>query len=310
MIQETLNAALEYARPYIKDGKIADYIPELTKTDPNYLGACVIDVKGNKYVAGDYTQQFTIQSISKTMTFLYALNKLGHKEVFKHVGMEATGDAFNSIIRLEQNNGKPFNPMINAGAIAISALLEHNGVTFEEFLSFVRKICHRDNITINEGVYLSESLTGDRNRALAYIQKACGNIDGDVPSALDFYFRTCSISCNCEDLAYYSSLLANGGKDVITGEQILNPTHVKVVKTIMVTCGLYDGSGGFAMRVGMPGKSGVGGGIIASCEKTLGIAAFSPALDVNGNSCGAYKIMSYMSEKLGLHYFSEIERKI
>lgn len=304
MIQQKLEEAMAYARPFMKDGHVATYIPELAKGDAAQLGACVATVKGEVYHAGDWQQEFTIQSISKTMSLIMALQAAGYDHVFSKVGVEPTGDAFNSIVKLETRTVNPLNPMINAGAIAVASCCAGAGKSFEDFLSLSRRLCKRDTISLNEAVYLSEKHAGDRNRSMAYLMQNDGVLDCPAEDALDIYFKMCSVNVTTQDLANYALLLANNGVDVATGEQVVDSWIVRIVKTLMVTCGMYDGSGEFAMKVGIPAKSGVGGGIVASVERTMGIAAFSPGLDEKGNSIGAYRVLEYMSHHLGLHYFS------
>ena len=302
-IQRVLDEAVEQARPSLKQGKVATYIPELSKGNPEHLGACIATTTGYIYGSGDWKEEFTVQSISKTMILILALQNLGYEKVFNTVGVEPTGDAFNSLVKLETKNKKPLNPMINAGAIAVVSLCVEAGIQFDEFLDFVRLICKRDSISLNEAVYLSEKHAGDRNRSMAYLMHGDGIVVPDVDDVLDFYFKMCSISINAEDLANFGLLLANGGVDIHSGDKVISSRYVRVVKTLMITCGLYDGSGEYAIRVGMPGKSGVGGGIMSTVERQMGIGAFGPALDPKGNSIGAYYIMEYLSQKLSLNYF-------
>ena len=310
MIQQVLDRAMDYARPFMREGKVATYIPELAKGDPTQLGACIMTTRGSVYHAGDWRQEFTVQSISKTMSLIMALQTVGFEHVFSRVGVEPTGDAFNSLTKLETKTPHPLNPMINAGAIVVASCCVGAGKTFDEFLHRVRRLCGRDSIRLNEAVYLSEKHAGNRNRSMAYLMQSDNVLDCEVEDALDFYFRMCSVSVTTEDLANYALVLANNGVDIRTGEQVAEDWIVRIVKTLMVTCGLYDGSGEFAMRVGMPAKSGVGGGIMATVERKMGVAAFSPGLDPKGNSIGAYHVLEYLSHSLGLHYFSGTDCKI
>ena len=303
-IPQAIEEAMEYARPYLSEGKVATYIPELAHGDPTQLGVCVMTPEGGVYSAGDWQQPFTIQSISKTIGLIFALQTVGYDKVFSKVGVEPTGDAFNSIVKLETRTVRPLNPMINAGAIATASCCMCLDDPFDAFLNLTRRLCGRDTIELDEAVYLSEKKSGMRNRSMAYLMQSDNVLECDAELALDLYFRMCSVSVTTEDLARYAMLLANDGINPATGERLVESRHVRVVKTLMVTCGMYDGSGEFAIRVGIPAKSGVGGGIMACVENRMGIAAFGPALDPKGNSVGAYRILEYLSQALNLHYFA------
>lgn len=302
-IDVVLNNALEYSRKYINEGKVATYIPELAKVDKQMLGASIVTTDGKRYHAGDWQQEFTIQSISKTISLIFALEHLGPEIIFSKVGMEPSGDPFNSMAKLELKSECPCNPLINAGAIAVAGLIADK-YKFEDFLKLVRSLCGRDSIEVDENVYRSEDESGMLNRSMAYMMESNGVLQTNVEETLKLYFRMCSIKVNTHDLANYGSILANGGVDPNSGIRLINKSVLKIVKSLMVTCGMYDGSGEFAIRVGMPAKSGVGGGIVASAENKMGISVFGPALDPHGNSTGGYHILEYLSKKLGLHYFS------
>ena len=223
--------------------------------------------------------------------------------VFSKVGMEPSGDPFNSIMKLETNDTKkPCNPMINAGAIATTALIKGDSLQEKEerMLAFFRKLAKNDTLQINQSVYESEKLTGDRNRAMGYLLKNDGFIDGNVEEVLDLYFKQCSIEVNTIDLARIGLLFANYGIDIETGERVISENISRMVKTFMVTCGMYDASGEFALKVGVPAKSGVGGGIMASVPRRMGIGVFGPALDKKGNSIGGLNILEDLSRKLEL----------
>lgn len=302
-IGEVLNDALEYSRRYISEGNVATYIPELAKVDKYMLGASIVTIDGRKYHVGDWQQEFTIQSISKTISLIFALEHLGPELVFSKVGMEPSGDPFNSIFKLELKNKFPSNPFINAGAIAVTGLIVDK-YEIEDYIAFARTLCGRDSIDMDENVYMSENETGMMNRSMAYLMKNSGVIETDVEKTLKFYFRMCSLKVNTSDLANYASILANGGVEIKSGIQLIERNILRIVKSLMVTCGMYDGSGEFAIRVGMPAKSGVGGGILASADNKMGISVFGPSLDAQGNSMGGYHILEYLSNELGLHYFS------
>lgn len=305
-MQALLDELVEQFKRCTTNGKVANYIPELGKTDPSLLGVSLLDRDGQMYHSGDYQQLFTMQSISKPIVLLLALMDTGEERVFSKVGKEPTGDPFNSIVRLETfNEHKPLNPMINAGAISVSGLV--TGKNADEkvarILAFIQKIAHNPSISINQDVYQSELKTGHRNRSMAYFLKDFGNIEGDVDETLDVYFKQCSIEVTTMDLAYIGALLANNGKDIITGEQIFPIRFGHIVKSYMATCGMYDGSGEFAINVGIPAKSGVGGGIMCSVLNRMGIGVFGPALDRKGNSYAGLKILESLSSKLDLSIY-------
>lgn len=291
---------------YTRRGKVATYIPELAKANPDDLGVCLVTLDGQEYFAGDYNKKFTMQSISKILTLILSLMDNGEEKVFENVGMEPTGDSFNSIVNLELKNiHKPFNPMINAGAIATTSLLagDTGDEKIERILDLARKLSGNENIEINEDVYLSEKLTGDRNRSIAYFMKSCNVIEGSVEDILDVYFKQCSMEVTCRDIANIGCVLANDGASPKTGEKIV-PKHIcRITKTLMSTCGLYDASGEFAVHIGIPAKSGVGGGIIAAVPRRMGIGVYGPSLDEKGNSIAGIQILRELSEKLDLDIY-------
>jgi glutaminase len=304
-MQKVLNESLEYARSYIHTGKVISYIPELAAGDPQQLGACIMTTDGPCFRAGDWQHQFTMQSIAKTISLILALKLAGEEEVFSRIGVEPTGDAFNSIIKLETRTHSPINPMVNAGAIAVAGCcVEYADDAYEEFLDLTRKLCGNQKICIDQKVYLSEKQAGMRNRSMAYLLLDEGVLKCEAEKAVDFYFKTCATLANTNDLAHYAMLLAANGKNSLSGEVLAEDWMIRIVKTLMLTCGMYDGSGEFAIKTGMPGKSGVGGGIIACAENRMGIATFGPALNHKGNSVGGLIILEQLSKKLGLHMFS------
>ena len=270
------------------------------------LGICIIDKDNKIYTAGNYNTKFTIQSISKPIVLAMALMDNDWTTVFSKVGMEPSGDPFNSIMKLETNDTKkPSNPMINAGAIVTTSLIKGSSLEEKEerMLQFFRRLANNDSIGINYEVYKSEKLTGDRNRAMAYLLKNDGFIDGDVEEVLDLYFKQCSIEIDCVDLARIGINLAMYGIDIESKERLISEKVSRMVKTFMVTCGMYDASGEFAIRVGIPAKSGVGGGIMASVPDIMGIGVYGPALDKKGNSIAGVKVLEDLSEKLELNIF-------
>ena len=302
-IQEIVDHTYEKYRG-VNDGAVATYIPELGKANPDDFGICVVTVDGDVFSAGDCAQEFTIQSICKPFAFQLALEELGRDVTLKHVGVEPTGDAFNSI-ELEPKTMRPFNPMINAGAIAVASLIKgsspESGVR-----GFVEKmqIAAGRSLRIDEAVLASETTTGNRNRAMAYLMLNCGIIDEGIDHTLYQYFSQCSLLVNCRDLANMAVTLANMGTNPVTNEgAFVDFQYIKDVLTVMFTCGLYDYAGGWAYEVGVPAKSGVGGGIIAVVNRQLGVAVYSPRLDAQGNSVRGIMACKELASHLGLHAF-------
>jgi len=305
-MKRILENIIENNRKWTKEGELASYIPELTRADKDALGICVTTLDGDEFYAGDYKTKFTIQSVSKVITLMLSILDNGKDYVFSKVGMEPTESAFNSIINLETNTlRKPLNPMINAGAITIVSLLsgENSNDKFNRILKFTRKITGNDSLNINEQVYNSEKATGNRNRALAYFMKSLDIIEGDVEEILDVYFKQCSIEVTCTDIARIGAMLANDGVLPWNNERVISREATRLVKTIMVTCGMYDASGKFAVHIGIPAKSGVGGGIMAAVPRRMGIGVVGPALDEKGNSIGGIKVLEELSRELDLSIF-------
>ncbi|WP_031515021.1 glutaminase A [Desulfofalx alkaliphila] len=303
-MKELLEKILEENRHWTKKGKVATYIPALAKADPKILGITVIDIDGKAVTVGDCDTKFTLQSISKPLALMLALMDKGTDEVFSKVGMEPTGDPFNSIIKLETlRTGKPLNPMINAGAIATTALIEgqSGGEKIERLLEFVRLLAGNKDIRVNEEVYRSEQETGDRNRAMAYFMKDLGVLEADVDQILEVYFRQCAIEVTCSDIAHMARCLANKGN--IAGKQIIPHEIVRLTNTFMVTCGMYNASGEFAIKVGIPAKSGVSGGIMALVPGKMGIGIIGPALNKIGNSIAGVHMLEDLSRALDLSIF-------
>ncbi|PTX58330.1 L-glutaminase [Melghirimyces profundicolus] len=303
-MQSFLKELVEKHRPFTREGKLADYIPQLAKQNPSALGVSVRTCEGGVYSAGDCPIEFTLQSISKVITLILALMDRGEEEVFDHVGMEPTGNPFNSIYDLEVNSpGKPLNPMINAGALVVSSLIEGSTVEerLERILTLVRDMAENPDIGVDEAVYHSERVTGYRNRSMAYFLKEFGIVD-DVESTLELYFKHCSISVTCDDLARMGLCLARYGEDE-KGRQVVPRPIARLVKTFMVTCGMYNASGEFAIKVGIPAKSGVSGGILASVPERMGIGVFGPALDEKGNSHAGVRLLKDLSREWNLSIF-------
>jgi len=302
-ILQVLNETLALGRKDIPLGEVADYIPELGKADKNALGIALAGKSGNIYTAGDAESRFTIQSISKVISLCVALESCGYDAVFDRVGMEPSGEAFNSIVELDLVSGKPYNPMINSGALAIVDLLLDK-YTFTELLEISRTLCRDDGVRMDERVYTSEMENCSRNRAICWLLKSKGIIENDVDEILKLYTAMCSLSVTACSLANLGLILANDGVDAITGERYLNSSTVRVVKTIMLTCGMYDGSGQFAVEVGLPTKSGVGGGLLSIVDKVMGIGIYGPSLDKKGNCIAGGAMLKCLSSEFGLHIFT------
>ncbi|MEO0536158.1 MAG: glutaminase A [Cyanobacteria bacterium P01_A01_bin.123] len=288
----------------LDEGHVASYIPELAKADPNWFGISIITTDGEVFEVGDVAQNFTIQSISKVFAYGLALEDHGQDELFEKVGVEPTGDPFNSLIRLDEDSKRPYNPMINAGAIATSSLI--NGTDPTDKLNrllamFERYLGHE--VFIDMSTFMSEYSTGHRNRAMAHLMLNFGMIDQNIDAALTLYFQQCAAMVTCHDLAVMAATLANQGKQPITHKQAVNPDYVRDILSIMYTCGMYNRAGEWAYRVGIPAKSGVSGGIIAVVPGKAGIATFSPPIDANGNSVRGLKVFEELSRKYGLHLF-------
>jgi glutaminase len=301
-IQEILDATYEKFRR-VDDGAVATYIPELGKADPLKFAICLVTRDGHVFRAGDCDHEFTIQSMCKPLAFLMALEQYGPEETQRYVGVEPSGDAFNSI-ELDPKTGRPFNPMVNAGAIAISSLVRKG--SFEEgvneWLSTMSAAAGRQ-LRIDESVLHSETLTGDRNRAIAYLLRNFGILDEKVNETLQQYFAQCSTLVNCKDMAIIAATLANMGINPITGERVFGFEFIKYVLSVMLTCGLYDYAGSWAYEVGLPAKSGVSGGIFGVVNRQLGISVYSPKLDAQGNSVRGILACKELANHFGLHAF-------
>ncbi len=305
-ILSVVQQAMREARFEIQKGKVATYIPELGRVNPNQLGIVILPVGGGAISLGDYQTRFTIQSISKVFSLGAALELYGADRVFQRVGAEPTGEAFNSLIELEQNSGKPFNPLVNSGAIAIVDMICQD-ISFDKMVEFYRDICDDAEITLNQEVYESEIKTCARNRAIAYLLESKGILTGSVENTIDFYTRLCSLNVTAESLAKVARLLADDGVDHETGDRHMSSETARILKTLMLTCGMYDGSGSFAVKVGIPTKSGVGGGLLAVSDKRAGIGIFGPALDEQGNSIAGCELLRLISKKLKLNLFYDPE---
>ncbi len=302
-MQKILDEAVCNGRQMTDLGKTASYIPELGKVNRDYLGVCVYTKDGKCHKSGDADVRFTIQSISKVISLAVALECCGFEEVFDRVGMEPSGDSFDSLVKLDLTSDYPSNPMINSGAIAIASHLVSK-VSFEEMLTFTKRLCLDEEIILDEKVYHSEMSHISRNKAIAYLLESKGILVNGVEESLDFYVKMCSLSVTAASLAGFALVLASDGVHPVSGERLLHSHVVQTVKTIMLTCGMYDGSGKFAVEVGVPSKSGVGGGILSVVDKRMGIGIFGPSLDEKGNSVAGQYILRELSAKMKLHMFA------
>lgn len=285
----------------VMDGHLADYIPELAKADPHHFGICIATRDGHVYEVGDTRHSFTIQSVSKALAYGLALEDRGEEHILSRIGVEPSGEAFNAI-SLKEGTGAPFNPMINAGAIATCGqILPKDGKSrIERILAYLSSFAGRE-LDIDESIYRSESETGHRNRAIGWLLRNFGIVDEDPHETLETYFQQCSIRVNCRDLALMGATLANQGVQPLTRKRVIPSEYVDNVLGVMATCGMYDWSGEWIYRVGLPAKSGVGGGILAVLPGQLGIGVYSPLLDPQGNSLRGIRVCMDLSHELALH---------
>ena len=304
-MKKILNEILENCRKYTEDGNVANYIPELAKADINDFAISIMSDEG-LFSVGESDRMFTMQSVVKPVILLLALMDNGVESVRNLVGAESTGkpfDAFNYSDQALKN--EHINPMINTGAIALCSLLkgENYDEKFGRLLNLVRKLAQNPKLQVDENVYLSEKLTGNKNRALAYMLKAYGMLKDDVETVVDCYFKACSILVNCEDLSRIANVFAHHGFNPVTGVQLFSKEFARYVNATLTTCGMYDGSGRFALNVGFPAKSGVGGGIMGVIPNKMGIGVFAPSLDKHGNSVAGVQLLIRLSEALDLSIY-------
>ena len=301
--QQILNEIYTEVQPLFGQGKVADYIPALKNVDPRKFGIAICMINGEEIHFGDATELFSIQSISKLFTLSMAVAVLGDK-VWKRVGQEPSGNAFNSLVQLEYEKGIPRNPFINAGALVVTDILLSNYKDPKgDYLNFLRKISLNDSIRYDPVVAASEKQHGYRNAALVNFIKSHNNIHNEVDAVLDHYFHQCAVAMNCVDLAKAMLYFANHGIVPSTGERLLTVSKAKRLNAVMMTCGFYDQAGEFAFRVGLPGKSGVGGGIVAVIPGKLSIAVWSPELNAKGNSVIGMKALELFTTKTGISVF-------
>jgi len=292
--------------PFLNEGKVADYIPALAQTNPNQFAMSITLLDGTTYDVGTCDTKFSIQSISKVFAFTKALSIYDSK-LYKRVGKEPSGNPFNSLVQLEYENGIPRNPFINAGAIVVTdALMSYykdDAKTMNEILKFIHETSDNTNISYDRKIWKSEYKYRHRNAALANLMKSFDNIDGEVKDVVKNYFQNCSIMMNTKELSRAMLFLSNHGVDPLSNKVFLSPSQAKRINAVMLTCGHYDASGDFAFRVGLPGKSGVGGGIVAIVPNMMSIAVFSPRLNSWGNSLSGTKALELFTTKTGLSIF-------
>lgn len=298
-----LEAVLDQVRPLVHQGKVADYIPALADVAADNLGIAVCLRDGTVFQAGDAETRFSIQSISKVLSLSVALTRYDDAEIWQRVGKEPSGQPFNSLVQLELEQGKPRNPFINAGALVICDLLETRlTAPRQRMLEIIRQLSQQPDIQYDRHVARSEYEHSARNAAIAWLMKSFGNFNNDVTSVMQTYFHYCSLSMNCIELARSFIYLANQGK-TLEGSALITSRQARQINALMITSGMYDGAGEFAWRVGMPAKSGVGGGIIAVIPGEMSIAVWSPGLDNAGNSLAGTAALECLTDKLGRSIF-------
>lgn len=303
---DELNALIAEAKTYTPYGKVADYIPALGKVNPHDLSMAIYYPDGRCVSAGDIDKKITLQSISKVISLAFVLMDCGEDYVFERVGMEPTGDPFNSIAKLEKMApNKPLNPMINAGALVVTHMIKGNNVEerFFRLLQFVKELTNDSSVTYSEEVASSELESAYLNRALCYFLKQHRLMNEDVEDLMNLYTKQCAIEMNCLDLARIGVVFAMDGMDPETGKQIIPKDVARICKTFMVTCGMYNASGEFAIKIGIPAKSGVSGGIMGAVPGRFGIGIFGPALDDKGNSIAGIKLLELLSKYYRLSMF-------
>lgn len=306
-MKKALDGFLQKNKERTNQGKLPDYIPALNKKDnKNDLGLCIIDRKGSFIGCGDYQKKFTIQSISKVLTLMLAIKDQGLEVVFNKVGYEGTDDPFNTFTKLDlSQDSKPANPMINSGALVITSLIKGQGdAKVKRILDFIRRITKNPNLDYNKEIYLSELETNDRNRAIAYLLKSKNLIEGDIQDTMDVYCKQCAIEVNTIDLANIGQFISSGCMGLLENETH-NQKITQIIKGILLGCGMYDYSTEYSINVGIPSKSGVGGGIMGVLPNGEGIGVYGPSLDSYGNSIGGIELLKDISQKYHYNIFSK-----
>ena len=308
--QSVIDRIRDEVRELWGQGRVADYIPALEKVNPRQFGMAVATLDRQEYSTGDAQVCFSIQSISKVFTLAMVTRHVGD-DIWDAVGREPSGNPFNSLVQLEYEQGKPRNPFINAGALVVTdrliSLYPHPKSLYphpkDAMLEFVRSLCGNDDIYYDKEIARSERLNADRNMSLAYLMKSFGNIRNDVDTLLDVYCHQCAISMSCVDLARAFLFLSNRGVNPFSGKQVLSVSQAKRLGALMLTCGFYDESGDFAFRAGLPGKSGVGGGIAAYIPGNLAVTVWSPELNRHGNSLAGMAALEHFTTDIGNSIF-------
>ena len=283
-----------------------EYVPpELAGDAPAKFGISLCTLDGELHSAGDHAEPFALQSLSKVFVYALALEDHGRDHVLEHVGVEPSGDAFSSI-EFDERNNRPYNPMVNAGALVTTDLVsgKDSAEKLERILALLRLYAGNDSLEVDWHTFEREMQTADHNRATAYLMRSQGMLSGDVESILALYLQQCSVTVSCRDLAVMAATLANGCVNPVTGKRVLSRDRVRDVLTVMYTCGMYDAAGQWAFEVGVPAKSGVSGGILAPIPGKMGLAVFSPGLDHHGNSVRGIRVCEEVSGRLGLHVFA------
>ncbi|EKK4082651.1 glutaminase B [Cronobacter dublinensis] len=301
---DLLASILEQVRPLASQGKVADYIPALADVPADRLGIAVCTVNGECFSAGDADERFSIQSISKVLSLVLAMGRYDDSEIWQRVGKDPSGQPFNSLVQLELEQGKPRNPFINAGALVVCDMLQTRlSAPKQRMLEVVRSLCGAQDIAYDTRVARSEFEHSARNAAIAYLMKSFGNFHNDVITVLQNYFHYCALKMSCAELARTFLFLANQGRATHPDTPVISPVQARQVNALMATSGMYESSGEFAWRVGMPGKSGVGGGIIAVVPHEMSIAVWSPALDSAGNSLAGIAALEILAREIGRSIF-------
>lgn len=301
--QDILKEIQREVTPLLTRGKVADYIPQLATVSPDKFGIHLHFLDGQSYSIGDAEERFSVQSISKVLMLCMAVGKIGAK-VYERVDVEPSGDPFNSLVQLEYEQGIPRNPFINAGALVVAdILIDVFKDPKDTFIKFIKGMCVGDDIVYNSEVAASEKMCGFKNAAIVNLMKSFGNIRNDVDRVLDLYYDFCSVEMNCRELAQSFCTIANHGRGIADDKRYLSESQFKRITAIMMTCGFYDEAGEFAFRVGLPGKSGVGGGIAAILPNEFSIAVWSPGLNPQGNSLAGMKALELFTTKTGFSVF-------
>lgn len=295
-----LGAIVDQVRPLLGRGKVADYIPALAAVSGNKLGIAISTVNGEHYQAGDADERFSIQSISKVLSLVVAMNHYGEEEIWQRVGKDPSGQPFNSLLQLEIEQGKPRNPFINAGALVVCDMLQSRlSAPRQRMLEIVRKLAGAEDIVYDTAVARSEFDNAARNTAIAWLMKSFGNFHNDVTTVLQNYFHYCALKMSCAELARTFLFLAQSGQAEHLDQPVVSPRQARQINALMATSGMYQNAGEFAFRVGLPAKSGVGGGIVAIVPHEMAIAVWSPELDDAGNSLAGVALLEALSQRLG-----------